>query len=498
MASIKKVAVIGAGLGGLSAAARLAFNGFQVDIYEQNKSAGGKANNLKFDGFRFDTGPSLLTMPFVLEELFNDCSERLSDYLELEKLELTCKYFFPDNTILNAFSDQKRFAQEIALKTSDSAESVIKYFKYSEDIYSLTSDLFLYKSPSQVSTYLSKKALTALLNLKKIDTLRTMHKANASFFKDKRTVQLFDRYATYNGSNPYLAPATLNIIQHVESKLGAYVPANGIYSISEAIEALVEKKGGNIFYESKVSSILTDGNAVRGIRVNEVEKEYDAVVSNADVNYTFKYLLNDSMLSESKKLRKLQPSLSGVVFYWGIKGTHKQLDIHNILFSEDYEKEFYEIFEKKICPVDPTVYIYISSKYNNVDAPAGCENWFVMINAPFNENQIWEDEIRKTRERIINKVNSMLGINIKDKIIAESILSPVEIESKTSSYRGSIYGISSNSKTAAFLRQNNKSSLLKGLYFCGGSAHPGGGIPLVILSGKIASELIIKYEQNDD
>ena len=159
------------------------------------------------------------------------------------------------------------------------------------------------------------------------------------------------------------------------------------------------------------------------------------------------------------------------------------------------KKEFDDIFDLKICPEDPTVYIYISSKFNKSDAPNGFENWFVLINTPYISGQDWNEEIKKTRERVINKINSILEIDLNNLIVAEEVLTPEKIESQTGSRLGSIYGISSNSRTAAFLRQQNRSKKYKGLYFCGGSAHPGGGIPLVMLSGKLAVDQILKYEK---
>jgi phytoene dehydrogenase-like protein len=180
------------------------------------------------------------------------------------------------------------------------------------------------------------------------------------------------------------------------------------------------------------------------------------------------------------------------VFYWGVKAKHDQLEIHNILFSIDYRKEFDDLFTNKIIHDDPTIYIYISSKYSPSDAPPDCENWFVMINTPPNSNQNWKEEIAKSKKIILNKIKNLLSIDLENQMVSEKVLSPIELEKNTGSYRGSIYGISSNNRFAAFLRHPNFSKDVSGLYFCGGSVHPGGGIPLVLLSGKIASDMIKK------
>jgi len=184
--------------------------------------------------------------------------------------------------------------------------------------------------------------------------------------------------------------------------------------------------------------------------------------------------------------------LSGIVFYWGVQGNYSELETHNILFSTNYEKEFDDIFTRRQVPEEPTVYIYISSKFNSEDAPAGCENWFVMINVPYDSGQDWIKETSDAKETILRIIRKRLGIDIRNKIVFEQSSNPVDIEHLTGSDKGSIYGVSSNSRSAAFLRHPNKSSKINGLFFCGGSVHPGGGIPLVILSGKIASELVLK------
>jgi phytoene desaturase len=490
----KKVAIIGGGLGGLSAALRLKTIGFDVDVYEKNDSVGGKAGQVVNSGFRFDAGPSLLTMPFVLKELFEFAGENLEDYLTLNQLDIICKYFYPDKTEITAYSNLNDFAVEIEKKTKDNEAAVKSYLNYCRNIYDLSSDLFLFNSFADKKNFISKKALRTLINIKSLDTGRTMHNANKSFFNDEKTIQLFDRYATYNGSNPYKAPATLNIIQHVEYNLGSYIVLEGIYEIPKSIEKVLYKKGVNVFVNSDVQKIIADKRKIKGIVVNAEERNYDIVLSNVDVSYTYQHLLSDENSRGAKKYRKLEPSSSAIVFYWGVKGLHNQLETHNILFSDNYKKEFEQLFLHKLIPDDPTIYIYISSKFNKNDAPQGSENWFVMINAPYSNEQLNENIIAEIRTRIIKKIKNVLKIDIEKKILTEDIMTPKDIERKTNSLGGSIYGISSNSKMAAFLRQQNRSKDYKGLYFCGGSVHPGGGIPLVILSGKLAAEQIERYE----
>ena len=485
MSSKKKIGIIGAGIGGLSAAVHLANKGFDVSVFEKNSNVGGKANNLSVKGFRFDTGPSLLTMPFLLEELFKDSNENISDYLTLKRLDVICKYFYPDKTIINAYSDINKFGGEIEAKTTDKKESIKNYFKYCSDIYKYTSELFLFSPELNFKSFLNVKGIDSIFNIKKVDPFRTMHQANASIFNDRKTIQMFDRYATYNGSNPYEAPATLNIIPNVEYTMGSYIVKEGIYAIPLSLKKLAEKAGVKFYIRSKVQKLLTEEKRINGIQIDGKEIYFDSVISNVDTTFTYKILLSENNNSEN-----IDVSSSGIVFYWGVKCNFPALEIHNILFSKSYKKEFDDLFKQKVIPSDPTIYIYISSKFNKADAPEGCENWFVMINTPASSKKITADEISIIKKDIISKIFSATGIDLSDKIILEEILTPNDIEEKTGSLHGSIYGISSNSRNAAFKRNPVKSKKYNNLYFCGGSVHPGGGIPLVILSGKHSAELI--------
>lgn len=518
--SMKSISIIGAGLGALSAAIRLAGKGCNVTVYEKNAFPGGKAGSIEMNGFRFDTGPSLLTMPFVIKELFDSVNEIPGEFLEFNKLDNLCRYFYPDGTILNAFSDPEKFSAEIQAKTNEHAGSLKKFLSYCRTIYDLTADIFLFSDLYSLNTYSNIKAFKTLFKLPKIDSFRTMDRANRSFFKDERIIQLFNRYATYNGSNPFKCPATLNIISHVEYSIGGYYLTGGMHSLTKALYALALKKGVRFQFNCPVEKINHHNRLVTGVTAGGKDIPSDAVITNADIYQTYGKLLGSSLSAPAKKYKKLEPSSSALVFYWGVNMISEKLDTHNILFSADYRKEFTELFDDKVLPGDPTVYIYISSKFAKGDAPVGKENWFVMINAPNtsispsvrgrlrvgeeNNSQFMSppyeggvsgfagrrglDEIKQT---ILSKIKSLTGCDIAGKIECEKILTPHDIETQTGSFGGSIYGISSNSRNAAFLRQPNRSKYFRGLYFAGGSAHPGGGIPLVLLSGKLAAEKIM-------
>jgi phytoene desaturase len=486
----KKALIIGAGIAGIASAIRLAIKGYQVEVYEANSYPGGKLSQFEQDGYRFDAGPSLFTMPQYVDELFELAGKTPTDYFRYQRLDAVCKYFYEDGTRLIAYADADKFGSEIQQQTGESAAAVNEYLENSSKIYSITNHVFLERSLHLLKTYLRWDTFKSILRFGKIDAFRSMHKANQGFFKDKRIVQFFDRYATYNGSNPYAAPATLNVIPHLEQYFGAYFPEGGMYNITSCLVALAGSLGVKFHYNNPVAEIVLEGYKVEGIRTRDGIIEGNIVVSNMDIWFTYHRLLNAHPELHPKKILSQERSSSALIFYWGIRGEFKELDLHNIFFSADYEAEFDHIWQKKDICNDPTIYLNISSKYKPDDAPNACENWFVMINVPANTGQDWDALIAEARKNILNKLSRLLGKEISPLIANESILDPRSIESRTSSYQGSLYGTSSNSQFAAFLRHANKSSKIKGLYFCGGSVHPGGGIPLCLLSAKIVSSLI--------
>lgn len=482
----KPTIVIGAGLAGIAAAIRLAVKGYKVSVFEANSYPGGKLTEFESSGFRFDAGPSLFTMPQYVDELFTLAGKTPTDYFRYQRLEAICRYFYEDGTRLTAWSDSDKLADEIALKTRDTRESVKRFLRKSRDIYDITHHVFLEKSLHRLDSYLSKKTLKSVFRFGEIDAFKTMNEANEKYFHDDKTRRFFNRYATYNGSNPYQAPATLNIIPHLEQHFGAYFPEGGMHAITESLVALAEDLGVRFYYNSVVDEILYEQGQVTGVRVGAESFFAPHVISNMDVWFTYRKLLKGIKLPG--RILSQERSSSALIFYWGIRGIFKELDLHNIFFSENYEKEFSTIWKGKSIDEDPTVYLNISSKYCQTDAPEGSENWFVMINVPANIGQDWDRLIAEARSNIIKKLSRILNQDIGSLIQVEKVLDPKEIELKTSSYQGSLYGTSSNGRFAAFLRHPNFIGSVKGLYFVGGSVHPGGGIPLALLSAKIIDD----------
>ena len=482
-----KIAVIGSGIGGLATACRLASKGHEVTVFEKNDSPGGKISEIHMEGYRFDTGPSLFTLPELVEELYSAAGETVPATFTYKKLDVLCKYFFKSGENLIAWSDQQKFTDECVDKLGEDPSNITRYFKSASLIYKITADIFLFNSLHKIKNLLKFSVLKSLLQVHKIRFYKTMHGDNKSSFNSPLLIQLFDRYATYNGSNPYKAPATLNVIAHLENNLGAYFPEQGMYSIVKSIYDLALKKGVRFNFNSLVTSIDIKNNKAVGVSVGEEKFAFDSVVSDSDINYVVNNLMDHP---QKKRIERLEPSSSALVFYWGVNKEFPELDLHNILFSGDYKEEFTNLFQEKTIHNDPTVYIFVSSKMVKSDAPKNCENWFVMVNAPSNSKENWDELIRVTKQNIINKINKSLKTNIEDHIEYEKIASPITIEQNTLSKGGALYGNSSNSMFAAFLRHPNFLKSVKNLYFVGGSVHPGGGIPLCLASAKIVANEI--------
>ncbi|MBE2188077.1 MAG: phytoene desaturase [Desulfobulbaceae bacterium] len=489
---MKKIAIVGAGLGGLSTAIRLAKSGFDVDIFEQNNEVGGKVSEILMGDYRFDTGPSVITLIDVINELFELAGADLSEQLDFIKIDPISRNIFYDGQHFDLYSNVDLLKSEYTRFTGIDPDQINKYILKITNIYKLTADIFLHQPLHEYKKLIKEKKFPPLSDFLFIDAFRTMHDANKSYFIDEHIVQVFDRYATYNGSSPYLIPATLNIIAYVELILGSYYIKGGIHQLVKAIHGLARKVGVKIFLNTKVDEILHDGNQIKGIRIGKDTSYYDYVVANSDVVETFRTLLS-GFPAMTKKMEKIEPSLSGMVFMWGINKTHENLLHHNVFYSKDYKNEFVEIFDSKIMPTDPTIYLAITSKTEKNHAPLLSENWFILINMPYINENLKKEEFDLMRQRVLNKLKEF-GYDIESNIEYESIITPYDLQNRYGANKGSIYGISSNSKFTAFKRHPNRSKLLKNLFFAGGSVHPGGGVPLVILSGKHVADLIISTE----
>lgn len=490
----QKAIIVGAGIAGLAASVRLALAGYKVEVYERNDHPGGKLSQFSLGSYRFDFGPSLFTMPQYVDELFLLAGEDPRDHFNYQRLPTVCHYWWEDGTQMNAPSDTSLLADTCAETFGIDRQRIIDFMAQAKKKYDSSGRIFLEKSLHKADTWANFKVAKTMLQIPGLDLFRSMNSVHERDLQHPKLVQLFNRFATYNGSNPYKAPGLLSMIPHFEHHFGAYLPDGGMYDISLSIYELGKRLGVQYFLTNEVAKIHSEGKQVKGIELADGRfQQADLVVCNMDVFLAYDKLL--PQLKRPERTLKQQKSTSAVIFYWGIGTELAELGVHNILFTEDYHQEFSKL-EAGSLHEDPTVYINISSKLVKQDAPQGKENWFVMVNAPADIGQDWPTMKRELKAQVINKIDRLLmkksGRSIAEYIEEEHILGPNDLEVLTGSHQGALYGTSSNNPFSAFLRHPNFSRQVEGLYFLGGSVHPGGGVPLCLLSAKIVAELSSK------
>jgi phytoene desaturase len=479
----KKAIVVGSGIAGIASAIRLAVKGYSVQVLEKNPYFGGKLTYMQLGDYRFDAGPSLFTMPQFVEELFELAGKSTSEYFQYVRSDAACMYFFEDGTVLPFRADKDALLEEVKSKLGVDPRPLDKHLSRSEFIYDRTHKTFLEQSLHIPKNFFSKDVLKTILAIPRLGLFSTMHEMNTKKLNHPKLVQIYDRFATYNGSNPYQAPAILNVIPHLEHGIGTFYPLKGMNGITESLVVLAKELGVEFLHSRSVEEIVVVDKKVQGVRSENELFPAEVVFCNADIRPAYQYLLPTEKLSS--KVKNQESSSSAMIFYWGMKKKFPEMDFQNIFFSDHYQEEFEAMFVQKTVHKDPTIYVHISSKIKSDDAPENGENWFVMINVPANSGQDWTKLRQEIRANTLKKLSRILKTDVESFIEEEDYLDPIRIEERTSSHGGALYGASSNDRMAAFFRHPNFSSV-HGLHFVGGSVHPGGGIPLCLLSAKIA------------
>jgi phytoene desaturase len=487
------VIVVGAGLGGLAAAVRLGAAGRRVLVLEKNARVGGKLNLVERAGFTWDTGPSLLTMPWVLRELFAACGADADQALDLQRVDPTCRYYFPDGTVFNAWQGLPELAQEVAHLCPADLPRFFAFLAYAGQIYEATAESFLLRPLDGGLRDMFNPRL--LRDSFKLDALRTVDQAARAAFQSPHLRQVIKRYATYNGSSPYLAPATFNVIPYIEFVEGGWYLRGGMYGLARALLQLAETQGVEVRVEAPVTQVLFQGSRAVGVELRSGERcvARDVVV-NADVLYAYRELLGEApgQAREARRIARLEPSCSGFILLLGVRGGYEQLAHHTIFFSADYAREFGAIFQKGVLAPDPTVYVCATALSDQQHAPPGHLNLFVLVNAPaLGPRVCWAREAEGYRALVLRKLERMGLEGLEARIVAEEVWTPEDIAQRYNAERGAIYGLASNQIFSAFLRPPIRPRTLHNLYFVGGSTHPGGGIPLVLLSGKAVAQKLL-------
>ena len=492
------VVVIGAGMGGMACAARLASKGHQVTVLEHSPTWGGKLGIVEHDGHLFDTGPSLLTLPAVYRDLFLKTGAALEDSIEIVDLDTAFRYQFADGTVLKMPGvGIGRCAEAIGdTLGGSSAEQWRAFMKRAAKMWAVTRKPFLESELHGLSSLVSMS--WRLGDLRTIAPTKTLREMAQQYISDPRLLTLVDRYATYTGSDPRQAPAALATVPYVEQMFGAYHVAGGLRELGRALYERACAIGVKFEFSCTVENIsanpVINGVTLEGGRFIAA----DIVVANADASNVYGSLLTGEALarttSATKSLRKATPSLSGFVILLAMSGETPDFEHHNVFFPSNYDDEFDSVFGigKNACPVpDPT--IYICTPKDSKMSPPGSESWYVLVNAPRHDKKVgmdWSVEsLAQSYASSVLKTLSSRGVSMDARVKWQEVISPADLERNTLAPGGSIYGSSSNGMRSAFLRPENTTKI-PNLYLVGGSAHPGGGLPLVGMSAEIVASRI--------
>ncbi len=471
---MKRVVIIGGGLGGLAAGLRLQARGFAVTIFEAGPTFGGKMNRWQSQGFTFDTGPSLITMPWVFADLFRAAGSRMEDHITLTPLHPLSEYFFDDGTRFTYTSNLPEWLSTLKRLDPRDIEGFFRFQELGARIWQVSKQTFLRRTPTSRPT---REDLRVLRHFPIRHGWGNYHKTVAAHFHSPYLQQLFDRYPTYVGSSPYQSPATLAIIPYLEFAFGGYSVEGGLYTIIESLVKLSEAAGVQLINNSRVEKIHTERGCATGVQLATGEHVLaDIVVMNGD-SATLDQLLGKPAKPDSR-------SMSGFVMLLGIDRDLPEIQQHSIFFSADYQREFSQIFRQGRFPDDPTVYVNAPSRGDRSLVPGTGETLFIMANAPAG------GDVSSARERVLARLRKGGFPDVSQNIAVEDTWTPQRIEESYLMPGGSIYGSDSHGWKNAFFRPSNRHKQVGNLYRVGGSTHPGGGTPTVLLSAEITCRLI--------
>ena len=490
----KKVIIIGGGMGGLSAAISLAQNGYQVALYEKNDHIGGKLNRLEQDGFGFDLGPSILTMPHIFQKLFTGSGKRMEDYVQITRLDLEWRSFFPDGAVLDLYRDlHKMLTENPALSTED-IEEYKGFLAYAKKLNDLAEAGYFAEGLDTTLDVLRYHGIWG--STKGFDLFSTMQEAISRRISNPHLAKMLSYFIKYVGSSPYEAPAVLNLLIYMQHAQGLWYVSGGMHKLAEGLTRLAKEIGVDIHTGAAVDKLLKDGKRIKGAKLADgTTLEADYVVSNMEVQPAYKYLLNEDERFLSKLNKKFEPACSGLVLHLGVSKQYPQLSHHNFFFSEDLHEQMDQIFNKHQLPEDPTIYLVNVNKTDPAQSRPGYENLKVLPHIPYiREDPFTAEDYQAFEDRVIDKLERMGLEDLRANIVTKDVWTPHDIERTYWSDRGAIYGTVSDKKKNRGFKHPKQSSLYDNLYFVGGTVNPGGGLPMVTLSGQQVCDLIVKRD----
>lgn len=502
-----RIVVVGGGLAGLSAACTAAARGHQVTLLDKNDWVGGKAAEHAAEGYRFDMGPTILTLPSVLKRVFAEAGRRMEDYLELLPLDPQWRCFFEghtraQNTVLDLVADVAQMRKHLDAFTGSAraGEGYEQFIKMSKQLHGVSDRFFFWRSVGGLSDTMEVGGAFSASVLKDVLSLRmgrSVASVVRSYVPDERAAQMMDHFTQYVGSSPLASPAVLCGIAHMQTEEGIWYPVGGTRAVPKALQKLAEELGVDIRTGADVERIETEsrGGTTRAVAVRCASGERiacDAVISNCDSIRTYRELLAGT--PESKKFQKKspdpEPACSGVVLYLGLNRRYEQLLHHNFVFSKDHKEEFDAIYRRGEPAPDPTAYVCAPAISEPGVAPEGCEALYILVHTPFlRPHHDWHQMLPKYREVILDKLERTAGMDgIRDAIRYEASLTPQGIHNRYRVLNGAIYGLASHGKFLGAFKPANRRPDIRGLYLAGGAAHPGPGMPMVMMSGWIAAD----------
>jgi phytoene desaturase len=483
--------VVGAGIGGIATAARLAKNGYRVTVLEKNETPGGRCNQIVRNGHRFDIGPTLFLMPEVWEETFQVLGERMSDHLDLRRIDPTYKVHFDDGLQLELTSNIGKMQAQLEAVERTAFTGFLDYLAEGAKHYKISLEKFVGRNFYSLFDYFS---LTNLPLIFKLKALEVHYRNIGRFFKDERLKAAFTFQNMYLGLSPYDAPATYSLLQYTELAEGVWYPMGGMYAAIQALVNVAENLGVEFMYNTPVKEILVKKNQVTGV-LTEDGRVFDAdiFVGNADLPYIYKELLPDPI--GAKKLDEKLYTCSTIMFYWGVDKQYPQIAHHNVFLADDYKASFDQIFQDHDLPEQPSFYVHAPARTDPAAAPNGQDTLYVLVpvgHLDAASEQDWGERVNRARQTVLARLSKEMSIDdLESHIKFEIVYQPKVWKERFNLEKGAAFGLSHNFWQVGYLRPQSRHKKFKNLYFAGASTHPGTGLPIVLLSARLTTERIL-------
>jgi len=485
----RNVIVVGAGIGGIATAARLARRGYHVKVIEKNEKAGGRCGRMTIDGHTFDTGATLFLMPELYAETFTALGERMEDHLDLRRLDPTYHLYFPDDSALQLTPDMHRMKAQLEAIEPGSYDRLLAYLSEGGEHYRLSLPNLIERDFRSLPEFINPRMLSLFLRLK---TLTRHTDYTGHYFRDPRLQMAFTFQDMYMGLSPYDSPATYSLMQYTELADGLYYPMGGMYRIAEALTGIAGKLGVEFVYNAPVEKILVEGGRATGVTLAGGRSlPADVVVANADLGYVYRSLLPDD--GTAGRIDKMEYGCSTIMFYWGLDKQFPQFGPHNLYLNGDYRQSFEDIFKATIMSDEPNFYVHAPVRLDPSMAPAGRDTLYVAVPVGHVNpalSQDWPGLQAKARAYVLRRLGELGVPDLEAHIKVERSFVPTDWRDRYNLTRGSTHGLSHKLTQMAWFRPHNRHNRYHNLYFVGASTHPGTGLPTVLVSADLAARRV--------